>query len=286
MHFHSRLVAFVATLAMGATPVASQSAIDIRAQTTKDALLTTCLAEASGPKGRIATEITATTMQQTPRAASCAQEYLGHLVGFSLKDRSVDTTPQDSENAVIDDLRPIQTDPEAFWGGRGIWEDSHNYCGDLLDFLKASLNPSNFRYADNGEKVNGEKVFLEDLSEQNRAIEGSYFIKAESKAITHLCGVAYNAKHGYNGISCAKIVAIDRPDVFTSVYNQTLKDMQNCLLPAGWEQNSPDQSACVLSGEVNGGCVRTFHKEYRVVWLYSNKAGPLYAIGIQTILGN
>src|SRR3954463_15763454 len=115
----------------------------------------------------------------------------------------------------------------------------------------------------NEEKVNGEKAFLENLSERNRTIEGNYFIKAEFRSITHLCGVSYNAKHGYNGISCAKIVAIDRPDVFTAVYNQTLKDMQSCLLPAGWEQDSLDQGACVLSGEVNGGCVRTFYKESR-----------------------
>src|SRR3954454_11970585 len=110
MRFHSRLLAFVATLASGATPAVSQSAIDIRTQSTKDVFLTLCPAEASGLAGRISTEITATSAQQTSRAAPCAQEYLERLVGLSLKDQSVDTTPQDSEDQVIDDLRPIKTD--------------------------------------------------------------------------------------------------------------------------------------------------------------------------------
>src|SRR4051794_15668447 len=56
MRFHSRLVAFVATLALEATPAASQSAIDIRTQSTKDVFLTLCPAEASCLAGRISTE--------------------------------------------------------------------------------------------------------------------------------------------------------------------------------------------------------------------------------------
>src|SRR4051794_22672338 len=132
MLFYSRLGAFVATLASGATPAASQSAIDIRAQATKDALFTLCPAEASGPAARISTDITATSVQQTSRTAPCAQEYLRHLVGLSSKDQSVDTTPQDSEDEVIDDLGPIKADPEEYWGGRGIGEDSHNYCANCL----------------------------------------------------------------------------------------------------------------------------------------------------------
>src|SRR4051794_36806663 len=85
MRFHSRLVAFVATLASGATPAVSQSAIDIRTQSTKDVFLTLCPAEASGLAGRISTEITATSAQQTSRAAPCAQEYLKRLVGLALQ---------------------------------------------------------------------------------------------------------------------------------------------------------------------------------------------------------
>lgn len=205
--------------------------------------------------------------------------YPKHLIGLSVGDESVDTPPQLPEG-IIDDDAAVKADPEAFWGGKGIWEDDRNYCRDLLAFVAASRTPDNFRYADDGQQVS-----LETLSADQRQIEGSYFIRSGPRSVARPCSVFHNARAGYDGVACVRIVSYGRPDVFASVYDRTLEDMRECLLPAGWEQASSDQGPCDPGGQGGGQCIRTFAKGSRFLWLFSNIVGGLYAAGVQTLLG-
>ena len=153
-----------------------------------------------------------------------------------------------------------------------------NYCEGLLKFLSASSGPGNFRYLD------GEKVSPETVSTKFQKIEGNYIIRTGLGSGARFCGVYDN--DSYNALSCSRVVSFGRRDIFASVYNQTLKDMRDCLLPAGWKQSSLDQVACIPTGRRSGECVRRFSKGYKDVWLFSNvEEGSRYLIGIQTNLG-
>jgi hypothetical protein len=231
--------------------------------------------ESSGLVGGISKEITSLSAQQASEARSCTQKYLKDLVDIILKDDQL----QGPGRARVSSQGSFDTDPETFWGGRGIWEDNQNYCERLLEFLSASATPENFRYKDTGEKVS-----LINLSAL-RKIEGNYFVRTEPGSDTAYCAVYDNKT--YNALTCSRVVSFGRRDVFASVYNQTLKDMRDCLLPAGWKQTTVDQGACIPSGTTRGECVRRFSKGSRNVWLYSNRDdGPKYSVGIQTKLGD
>jgi hypothetical protein len=230
--------------------------------------------ESSGLVGGISKEITALSAQQASEARSCTQKYLKDLVDIILKDDQL----QDPGRAKVTSQGSIDTDPDTFWGGRGIWADNQNYCERLLEFLSASLTPENFRYRDSGETVS-----LSSVSAL-REIEGNYFVRTERGSDARYCSVFYNMT--YNALSCGRVVTFGKREVFASVYNQTLKDMRDCLLPAGWQQTSIDQGACIPGGVRRGECVRRFSKGPQNVWLYSNlDDGSKYAVGIQTQLG-
>lgn len=233
--------------------------------------------ESSGLVGGISKEITALSAQQASEARSCTQKYLKELVDIILQDESV----QEGARPKVSGNGSIFTDPEAFWGGSGIWEDNQNYCEALQEFLSAAGTPSNFRYSDNGEFVS-----LDTVPSTTKPIEGNYFVKTEAGSTAQFCGVYYNSPQSYNAIVCDRAVSQHRPDVFASVYNQTLKDMRDCLLPAGWTQTSLDQGACLPKGIKKGECIRRFKKGTRTVWLFSNLEADLrYTVGVQTYLG-
>lgn len=177
---------------------------------------------------------------------------------FSWRSRWVPRPPPRLPEGIIDAAAAVKADPEAFWGGKGIWEDDRNYCRDLLGFVAASRTPDNFRYADDGQQVS-----LETLSADQRQIEGSYFIRSGPGSVARPCSVFRNAQAGYNGVACVRIVSYGRPDVFASVYDRTLEDMRGCLLPAGWEQASSDRGPCDPGGQGSGQCIRTFTKDSR-----------------------
>jgi hypothetical protein len=241
--------------------------------------------ESSGLVGGISKEITALSAQQASEARSCTQRYLRDLVDIILKDDST----QRFDRPSVGTKSPVSADPktfletfwERFWDGKGIWEDNQHYCESLREFLAASYNPGNFSYGDNGEVVSPRNI-----SSTFREIEGNYIIRTEPGSPIKHCGIFYH-KSGYNALACSRLVSVRRADVFASVYNQTLKDIRDCLLPAGWKQISFDQGACIPSGISRGECVRGFAKESRVVYLFSNlEEGSRYLIGIQTNLGN
>jgi hypothetical protein len=87
--------------------------------------------------------------------------------------------------------------------------------------------------------------------------------------------------------------------VFASVYNQTLKDLRDCLLTDGWRQDTLDEGPCIPRGAGGGECIRRFIKGHKFVWLYSNLEKdtleplkhflgsahpPQYEVGLQTQL--
>jgi hypothetical protein len=238
--------------------------------------------ESSGLIGGISKEITTLSAQQASEARSCAQKYLKKLVDIILKDEPGNGV-QGSGRAIVSSHGSVEGDAEKFWGGRGIWEDNQSYCQRLLEFLSASTEPENFTYE------NGEKVSLKTVTSAGRNIVGNYFVKTEAGSAARFCRVYYNAKAtggAYNALHCGRTVSVRRLDVFASVYNQTLKDMRDCLLPAKWKQTTLDQGACFPSGTGRGECVRRFEKGSRRVWLYSNLDEEGYYMGIQTKLGN
>jgi hypothetical protein len=232
--------------------------------------------ESSGLVGGISKEITALSAQQASEARSCTQKYLRDLLDIILKDDQ----PQVSGRSHVGSQGSINTEPEKFWGGRGIWEDNQNYCERLLDFLSASSKPENFKYKDNGKMVSLKSVL------KRGDIEGNYFVRTEPGSSAAFCRVYDNKVGGYPALTCSRVVTLRRSDVFASVYNQTLKDMRDCLLPRGWKQTSIDQGACIPSGTTAGECVRRFSNDRQNVWLYSNlDDGSKYVVGIQTRLG-
>jgi hypothetical protein len=164
-----------------------------------------------------------------------------------------------------------------------FFDYKQNYCETLLKVLSASSTPNFFRYADNDEPVS-----LSTVTPALRYIHGRFFV---SSGIVpgQECGVYNNRAGGYYALSCMRVVSANRLDTFEAVYNQTLKDMRDCLLPAGWKEASVDQGACVPKGTTRGECERPFNKGSRIVWLFSNSftSGKvtLYTIGIQTKLG-
>jgi hypothetical protein len=65
-------------------------------------------------------------------------------------------------------------------------------------------------------------------------------MKTEVGSSARLCGVYHNYFGGYFALACSRVVSFSRPDVLASIYNKTLKDIQDCLAPAGWRQTSED----------------------------------------------
>src|SRR5262249_16386835 len=100
------------------------------------------------------------------------------------------------------------------------------------------------------------------------------------------CSVVDN--RSYFSVHCARLVSIGNSGVFASVYNQTLKDKRDCLLPAGWQQTSTEQGACIPTGGRQGEGVRRFEKGRQHCWLYSifNAISKHYIVGIQATLGD
>jgi NitT/TauT family transport system substrate-binding protein len=197
----------------------------------------------------------------------------------------VDVSPQAYPNAKTGIEGSAVNDPEAFWGGGGIWEDRQNYCERLKGFLSATTTPEKFKYAENGKDVE-----LNTLSPDWQPVEGNYIIKTEIGSTSRFCavfrqGYESGSEPAYNAIYCGRVVSTGRPEIFASVFNQTLKDMRDCLLPEGWEQTSTDQGACYPSGIKRGECRRIFTKTSRNVWLFSNLRNADWDIGIQTYLG-
>ena len=165
-------------------------------------------------------------------------------------------------------------------GGGGIWHDDENYCQDLLSFISASSRPENFRFSDDGQIVS-----LQKITEKSQKIQGNFFIRTELGSKARFCGV-FN--HGYYALACSRVIsAAGKPEIFASVYNQTLKDMKACLGRQGWKQVGVDQGACLPRGTLRGECIRVFEKGSRAVWLFSNleQDGSRYTLGIQTVLG-
>jgi hypothetical protein len=233
----------------------------------------------SGLVGGISKEITVLSAQQASEARNCTQKYLGDILNFLLKDdpNSKASTPR--SGAVAGTKALFNSDPDSYWDGKGIWQDPENYCEILLSFLSASSSGRNFRFAESGKPISPEKV-----TTQAQMIEGNFFVKTDPGSTEQYCGVFIH-QLGYNGLFCARTVSVARPDLFASVYNQTLKDMKICLVRAGWTQVGADQGACLPRGKLQGQCVRTFQRGYSSVWLYSALDGPAYQIGIQTSLG-
>jgi hypothetical protein len=239
--------------------------------------------KAFGLVGGISKEITALSGQQASEARSCTQKYLGELVNILLKDEPGDEVRR-PDRAKSSREASVVTDPEAFWSGTGIWQDNQNYCRALLEFLSATGTPSNFTYADNGQRVSLDTI---PPPSKPRRIEGNYIIRTETGSRARFCEVFHHdVGVGYDAISCSREVANGRPEIFASVYNQTLKDIRDCLLPAGWTQRSSDQGVCLPEGTTRGERVRQFRIWSRSVWLYSNfEEGSKYTVGIQTELG-
>jgi hypothetical protein len=232
--------------------------------------------EWSGLVGGISKELTALSAQQASEARSCTQKYLKDLLEIIMKD-DPSKGIQGTARVTGRSTGSVSSDPEAFWGGRGIWQDNQNYCSNLLEFLSASSNPANFRF-----KGSDATISVNDIL-THREIEGNYFMRTEPGSTAPFCGVRKTSTYI---LYCVRVVSSGRPDVFASVYNQTLKDMRDCLLPAGWKQTSMDQGACMPSGTGKGECVRRLSKASQSVMLYSSLAeGSSYMVGIQTDLG-
>lgn len=131
---------------------------------------------------------------------------------------------------------------------------------------------------------------LKTVTAERKDIEGNYFIRTRVGAKVHYCYVQFHPKSwggdAYNSVGCARGVSKGRPDVFASVYNQTLEDMRGCMIPNGWTQSSSDQGACIPIGSGEGECIRRFSRGDRDVWLYSNiEENNMYSVGIQAQLG-
>lgn len=234
--------------------------------------------ESSGLVGGISKELTTISAQQASEARSCTQKYLRDLLNLILTDLPPNATTPSDKRSVTRGVT-LRTDPEAYWSGKGIWEDNKNYCKSLLDFISASDAPENFVYAESGQRVSAT-----GLSTKPNDIVGNYFMRTDQNALSRYCA-AFNNKT-YNAVFCSRPVAYERPDVFASVYNQTLKDIRDCLLPAGWQQTTPDQGVCIPSGATLGECVRRFSKGPKNIWLFSHvDAERRYTVGIQTELG-
>jgi hypothetical protein len=234
--------------------------------------------ESSGLVGGISKEITALSAQQASEARSCTQKYLKELLDIILKDDFEKQTVLLDRAGITNGI--LEVDQDRYWGGRGLWQDNENYCEHLLEFLSASFNPSLFRFANNGQQVSI-RVFSGP-----RSIQGNYFIRTDLGSNDQFCGVSKGSP--YNPIYCSRPVSYGRPDIFSSVFNQTLKDLRSCLVPDGWRQTSLDQGACIPTVGTGGECVRRFSKGARNVWLYSlfsADSGSEYSIGIQTELG-
>jgi hypothetical protein len=234
--------------------------------------------EFSGLVGGISKEITVLSAQQASEARSCTQKYLKDLLELILRD-DPSKGIQGTARVTARSTGSISSDPEAFWGGRGIWQDNQNYCQNLLDFLSATYEPGNFRYKDSGTKVSARNI------SGVRTIEGNFFMRTEPGSTAGFCVVDAKGLGWYIPLECSREVSVGKPDVFASVYNQTLKDIRDCLVPAGWKQTTVDQGACVPGGSSGSECMRRFSKGPRNVWLYSNLKGSSYRVGIQTELG-
>jgi hypothetical protein len=92
---------------------------------------------------------------------------------------------------------------------------------------------------------------------------GKLFLRTEPGSAEPLCAVDKKDPAPYALLYCERAVSVGKPDVFASVYNQTLKDMRDCLLPAGWNQTTINQGACIPTGLGGGECVRRFFKGIR-----------------------
>jgi hypothetical protein len=238
--------------------------------------------ESSGLVGGISKEITALSAQQASEARSCTQKYLKQLVDIILQDDARNTS-RGSDEAPAPGVT-VFSDPAAFWGRRGFWQDTQNFCGVLVGFLSGSSTPSGFKYLDTGEPVS-----LSTVNREGKKIEGNFFVRTEPGSRAHFCHVYDNRSGGgYFALTCTRLVSIGNSGVFASVYNQTLKDMRDCLLPEGWKQVSVEQGACIPVGSTAGECVRIFRKGSRHVWLFSNYQPDQsrYTMGIQTRLGD
>lgn len=101
--------------------------------------------ELSGLVGGISKEITALSAQQASEARSCTQKYLKELVDIILKDTPTPDFRVLNEHS-IDSKITWSSDPESFWGGKGVWQNQKNYCAELLRFLSDSEDLENFKY--------------------------------------------------------------------------------------------------------------------------------------------
>jgi hypothetical protein len=235
--------------------------------------------ESAGLVGGISKEITALSAQQASEARVCTQRYMGELLDAIMKDE-----PRDRVRTAPGTIAgSVKNDPEAFWGGRGIWEDNQNYCKELRDFV--SVNMSDLRYSENGETVS-----RDNITPEPQKIEHNYLLKTEPGSRDQLCSVYVNQAQHYYGLQCRRMVSFGKLDVFSSVYNQTLKDMRDCLLPAGYTQMS-DQGSCIpyeRNAARAPNCIRSFTDYRQSVWLFSDyySGGSLerYSIGIEALL--